>query len=203
MNLQADGLLQTIDRMADGTIMVDDNGVIVYASARMAEMFGYRPSDLVGRRIELLVPEDDRAEHQAQRTGYTQDRRFRAMGTDLDIQGLRSDGTLFPIDVHLMPLNDGLVAANVRDVSTERVRAASYAANRAALARAQEREQRARATFDMIVQNLFAVATGLAGLAQTLPTKHAAKVWSSIKLIDETIALSRPEAPGRNRPGAL
>lgn len=109
----------------DGIVIVDGAGVIETVNSQMEELFGYDRKELIGRPIEMLIPERFRQQHVAHRQAYTAAPRARSMGPDLDLFGLRKDGTTFPIDVSLNALQTETgvsVIASVRDV-TERVEA--------------------------------------------------------------------------------
>ncbi len=101
----------------DAIVVVDDLGAVLFASAAVQTLFGYRPEELVGWPMELLVPESLRGLHAAHRRRYAHHPSSRPMGAGLRLSGQRKDGTTFPIDVGLSPLSGGRVAAFVRDAS--------------------------------------------------------------------------------------
>ncbi len=106
----------------DAIVLVDDRGVIRLVNAQTERLFGYYREELVGQPVEILVPHDTRASHVADRADYASDPRVRPMGVGLDLHGLRKDGTSFPVEISLSPVEtrDGTyVAAAIRDV-TER-----------------------------------------------------------------------------------
>ena len=107
----------------DGIVIVDDAGLIETVNAQMQALFGYDRKELLGRPVEMLMPERHRQLHPSHRQAYTAAPHARPMGPDLDLHGMRKDGSLFPIDVSLntMRTADGVrVIAAVRDI-TERV----------------------------------------------------------------------------------
>ncbi|MEQ9336942.1 MAG: PAS domain S-box protein, partial [Miltoncostaeaceae bacterium] len=110
----------------DGVVCSDAGGRIGVVNARIEEMFGHRREQLVGRPVEMLRPAAARGAHAAHRAAYAADPHVRTMGLGRELLGLRADGSEFPIDVSLSPLEtaDGvmMMAAAVRDV-TERRRA--------------------------------------------------------------------------------
>jgi two-component system sensor histidine kinase DevS len=112
----------------DGMIMTDSNGVILVVNQQVERLFGYDRADLLGREIELLLPEHLHQVHRAHRTRYRAEPMVRSMGGELQLRALRSDGSEFPVEVSLSPLQDDegfAVVASIRDV-TERERATAY-----------------------------------------------------------------------------
>ncbi|MBN0043720.1 PAS domain S-box protein [Streptomyces actuosus] len=109
-----------LEAAPDAMVIVDDTGVIKLVNAQTEAMFGYRREELLGHPVELLMPYRFRAQHTGHRDGYAANRQVRPMGAGLELHGLRKDGTEFPVEISLSPLEtaDGLlVSAAVRDVS--------------------------------------------------------------------------------------
>lgn len=101
-------------------VMVNGVGEILYVNEKLGEIFGYRPDELTGRPIELLIPERFRFDHQEHRSSFRHDPHVRPMGSGLDLAGRRKDGTEFPIEAGLsfIPVgNDLLVMASVTDIT--------------------------------------------------------------------------------------
>ncbi len=110
-----------IESSPDGMLLVDEQGRILVANTRIEALFGYNRADLVGRVIEDLLPERHRGAHRAHRTRYRVAPTVRAMGEGSTLSGLRRDGTEFPVEVSLSPIDrDGRmrVVATVRDISS-------------------------------------------------------------------------------------
>jgi len=107
----------------DAVVIVDGGGVIVQANSQAERLFGYPRVELLGRPVEMLMPERFRGSHVAHRGTYSDDMQPRPMGRGLDLLGLRKDGREFPIDISLSPLpNDAgvLVAAAIHDMTDHR-----------------------------------------------------------------------------------
>ncbi|MFF5184568.1 PAS domain S-box protein [Streptomyces sp. NPDC000345] len=109
-----------LEAAPDAMVIVDDTGAIRLVNAQTEALFGYGREELLGNPVELLIPHRFRDQHTGHRGGYTANRQVRPMGAGLELHGLRKDGTEFPVEISLSPLEtaDGLlVSAAVRDVS--------------------------------------------------------------------------------------
>ncbi|MFD9004974.1 PAS domain S-box protein [Streptomyces sp. NPDC059582] len=109
-----------LEAAPDAMVIVDDSGVIKLVNAQTEALFGYHRRELLDHPVELLIPRRFRAQHTRHRGGYTANRQVRPMGAGLELHGVRKDGTEFPVEISLSPLEteEGLlVSAAVRDVS--------------------------------------------------------------------------------------
>jgi PAS domain S-box-containing protein len=110
-----------VESAPDAVVIIKDT-VIVLVNAQTEKLFGYSRKELVGQEIEILVPDRYRERHRSHRTGYLQAPKARPMGSDRELFGRRNDGSEFPVEISLSPMQseEGLmVIAAVRDI-TER-----------------------------------------------------------------------------------
>jgi len=134
-----------LDAAPDAMIIIDSEGVILYVNRQVSALFGYQQDELIGQKIEQLMPERFRSRHIGHREGYVRNIRVRPMGQGLDLFGLRRDGSEFPVEISLSPIDEGkrvLTAAAIRDV-TDRKRV------EAELIVARESAEHARAAADL------------------------------------------------------
>ena len=113
-----------LESAPDAMVIVDQSGTILIVNAQTEKLFGYPRDELLGKPVEELVPKRYRGRHHAHRDGYFRQPKARSMGSDLELLGLRRDGSEFPVEISLSPLEteEGiLISSAIRDV-TERKR---------------------------------------------------------------------------------
>lgn len=120
---------QLFETVPDALIVVDDGGRIVMANQQAERLFGYARQELIGRAVEDLMPHAARERHHRHRFDYMTAPRIRPMGgSGMALVGERKDGTQFPVEIALSPLDTDQgrrYLASVRDISeTQRARQA-------------------------------------------------------------------------------
>ncbi len=112
-----------LDASPNAVVAVDGAGLVSYANPSVETTFGWPRSELVGRPIEVLIPEPLLDRHVRHRSGFMERASARPMGIGLDLAGRRRDGTTFPVEISLAPVDapDGrLVYATVVDISARK-----------------------------------------------------------------------------------
>ena len=112
-----------VEEAPDAILLVDHQGRVVFVNAQVETLFGYVGAELVGQRIEFLIPEPRRSMHVIHREIYQERPTRRAMGIGLELSGRRRDGSTFPVEISLSSFEDSgvmLSMAVVRDVTRQR-----------------------------------------------------------------------------------
>jgi protein-histidine pros-kinase len=113
------GLLESAP---DAMVIVNKEGIIQLVNSQAETLFGYRRDAMLGRPVEMLIPERFRPDHPAKRQAYSQYPRPRVLGAP-HLYGRRSDNSEFPIEISLAPIDteEGiLISSAIRDISERR-----------------------------------------------------------------------------------
>src|SRR6201986_3897034 len=109
-----------LESAPDGIVIVNATGRVVSTNSQVELMFGYPRGELRGKPIELLLPERLRRRHFGHLNSYFQQPRGRPMGANLELHGVRKDGTEFPVEISLSPIEideNTMAMSAVRDIS--------------------------------------------------------------------------------------
>jgi len=179
----------------DGIVVTNEQGLIVQANAQTERMFGYRRDELIGRLVEELMPQRFQDTHPAYRDQYQAKPRTRSMGAGLELYGRRNDGTEFPVDVMLSPVETSeglLVLAVVRDV-TRRKRAEDAL---------RESEQRLRSIVESVKEYAIFTLDAEGRVSSWSPAAQRIKGYSAEEIIGQHFSkFYPPEDIERGKPG--
>ena len=113
-----------LEAAPDAMVIVNGHGHITLVNAQAERLFGYRRQELVGQSIAELIPQRYRAQHRHHHKAYLRDAVARPMGGELELYGLRKDGTEFPVEISLSPLetDEGtMVSSAIRDITARKM----------------------------------------------------------------------------------
>jgi PAS domain S-box-containing protein len=112
-----------VDAAPDGLIVCNQRGILALVNGEAERMFGYSHDELLGRPVDVLIPDGVRPHHHHHVASYTAAPKLRPMGSKLDLHGQRKDGSQFPVEISLSPITTErglLIIAGIRDVSERR-----------------------------------------------------------------------------------
>jgi diguanylate cyclase (GGDEF)-like protein/PAS domain S-box-containing protein len=115
---------QLVEMAPDAMLFVNDRGLITQVNQQTEKLFGYDRHELVGMPLEVLIPERFRGVHRHHREGFVMTPDLRPMGRGLDLLARRRDGSEFPVEISLSPLetDEGtIVTASIRDVTDRKL----------------------------------------------------------------------------------
>jgi len=109
-----------LETLPDAIIAVDRDGTMVQVNSQAQELFGYDRDELIGQKIEMLVPESYRRQHHHHRENFADAPKTRRMGANLELYGRRRNGSEFPVEISLSPVSTEkgmIVLSAIRDIS--------------------------------------------------------------------------------------
>jgi PAS domain S-box-containing protein len=115
------GLLESAP---DAMVITDAGGTIIIINAQTEKLFGFSRNEIIGKKVEFLIPERFHHIHTHHREGYVENPKVRGMGVGMELYGRHRDGSEFPVEISLSPLKvtdqDGLnVIAAIRDITKQ------------------------------------------------------------------------------------
>lgn len=116
-------LLQVVEAMPNGVLMVNSSGMIEIVNAQAEKIFGYNRNELLGKPVEQLIPHNAKKSHPFNRELFFKNPTTRSMGVGRELFGLRSDGEEFPLEIGLAPVDtkEGMkVLACITDITERR-----------------------------------------------------------------------------------
>ncbi len=91
------------EKSPDASLVIDNEGKILFVNNQAELMFGYHRSELKGKEVEILVPDALKEVHKKHRDGYMDNPHLRQMGMNLDLKAKRKDGREIDVEIHLSP----------------------------------------------------------------------------------------------------
>jgi len=179
-------LWRIIDALHDGVALVGEDGTVVLANRRAAEIFGYSPGEMTGASVDALVPAQLRQVHRAYRAGYARRPRTRLMGDPMRLVGQSKDGASVPLRISLTPVPTATAVytmAVIRDAARERH------ADLADLARAviEKQAHHGQELLDRMVAGVFRIGLSLEGAVEMSGDVAIERIAGALQHLDDTI----------------
>lgn len=109
-----------LDAAPDATVIVDSSGTIQMINLQAENLFGYTREEMLGQPVEILIPKELKVKHVQHRGNFMNAAKVRAMGAGIELNAVKKDGMMFPVEISLSPINTKagvLVSASVRDIT--------------------------------------------------------------------------------------
>lgn len=197
-------LHSVVDTVVDGIVTIDDRGAIESFNAAAQRIFGYREQEVLGRNVNMLMPEPYQGEHDGYLRDYLRSGEAKIIGIGREVVGLRRDGSTFPMELAVSEFAHGerrMFTGIVRDITRRKRAETALQANQARLRSltselsfAEERERRRVAVdlHDHIGQTLALAKIRLGALRQAAAQSEHAKTIDEIRdLVSRSIDSTR------------
>ena len=114
---------ELLESTPDALVIVDAEGTIVIVNQQTEKIFGYKREEVIGKKVEMLIPDRFKAKHRHNREGYSANPRVRAIGSNMELFAIKKDGTEFPVEISLSALkSEGLILSAIRDITEKKIR---------------------------------------------------------------------------------
>ena len=178
------------DASVDGLLVASVDGTVTATNAALDALFGYRRGELVGRPVEILIPDAQRGVHVQHRAEFARDPRARPMAAR-NFDGMRKDGSRFSVNISLAPVQTDAgpaIFAAVRDLSDRVAHEQALAEAHRRRAIAEDHDRIAKDLHDSVIQRLFALGLGLQGLPARIEDPRVAdRVSAAVDTLDDII----------------
>ncbi len=181
---------QVLAQGPDGLLVCDDEGTIVFVNDAVCRLTGYEPGQLIGRSVDILVPEAARTRHVHLRSTFAQDPRPRPMGRGVALSAKRSDESEFSVEISLSPIEQSgrtMTIASMRDITERLQEAERLRTTQEMLTLSSERERIARDLHDTVLQRLFGLGLELQAIAMKEPGDTGSRLENAVDEIDTII----------------
>ncbi len=182
--------IAVVESSPDGLLLCNELGVIRYVNDELCSMSGYLADELLGKRMEVLVPPDTQPAHPGLRHGFVKADASRPMGPSGDVRLLHRDGSELSVSIALSVIHDDSgrsVVASIRDISERVEQERRLQISNEALALATERERIARDLHDTALQHLYALGLEMQALEMLVDSSMTARLSSAVDQIDHAI----------------
>lgn len=122
MNLNSDTAQEILESSHDAIVVVNDDGCIVYVNNQAEQLFAYESGEMVGKKVETLMPDMFREKHEVHRRNFAKSPRSRPLVSGLSLKGQRKDGRIFDAEIALTPVESDegmLISSTIRDISAD------------------------------------------------------------------------------------
>lgn len=184
----AERLRAVVDTAVDGIITIDDCGIIETVNPATAHMFGYSSSEMIGQNVSMLMPSPYHEEHDQYLCNYRATRVRKIIGVGREVEGLKKNGTVFPLDLAVSETNINgrrFFTGIVRDITERRQAEQALLESEAAIG--TERSRIARDLHDSVTQTLFSASM----IADVLPILWDSNPEAARDRLQELRELSR------------